>query len=590
MILAASVLAFLVAACGGGGGGSGGTPVSPPAAPPAPVNRTPTLTGPLLFTTPSNTAVSGLVGASDLDTGDTLSWGFGTPLNGTLPATTPATGAFTYEPRSGFVGTDTFTVTVRDSVGATVSGNVTITVTSGGAINRPPVFVTNPLTVTGPNNADISGSMSATDPDGDPVSVTNTTAVPISQGTFVSFASNGAFVFRPAPTFSGRVTVQVTAGDSRGGTTPGLIQIDVAAPPNRPPTANAGADIRLWEQDRTTLAGMGMDPEGDPLTYRWEQVSGPSAIIMLPTRADTSVDAPAVSAVEALTFRLTVTDAAGATASDTVTITLSPLEDIQGPILANRTLSGNYEVPADITVASGITLTIAPGTMLRFHANKGLLVAGSLQTAGTGFTPVFFTSLKSRPAVHSERWAGISCLSCTSSAITDAVLEHAIVAVKTEGLTIVQIANNVFRDAFVGITDDSGYQPYDISRNTFLRVSEAILGLRTLGASALSRNRFANVQTAISRGYYFGDTMIEYNDFAGATEAIRSSRPLAGGETATVTAPNNWWGTTDPARIPQLIYDRYDDATLMEIPFLPFLVAPPEAGSTIPSDIPVPAP
>jgi uncharacterized protein len=79
----------------------------------------------LELTTDQDTPVSGQLVIDDPD-GDPLTVTYGTPSSGTV--TGDDTGAFTYSPASGFVGTATFQVTVSDERGGTDTATVTIRV------------------------------------------------------------------------------------------------------------------------------------------------------------------------------------------------------------------------------------------------------------------------------------------------------------------------------------------------------------------------------------------------------------------------------------------------------------------------------
>jgi chitinase len=67
-------------------------------------------------------------------------------------------------------------------------------------------------------------------------------------------------------------------------------------------------------------AGGSSDPESRPLTYQWEQVAGPQAVIQSPQSARTRVTGTAGPTT--LTFRVTVTDPIGASGTDEVVVTV----------------------------------------------------------------------------------------------------------------------------------------------------------------------------------------------------------------------------------------------------------------------------
>ncbi|WP_211251218.1 VCBS domain-containing protein [Deefgea rivuli] len=89
--------------------------------------------------TPEDTTFNGQVIATDVDTGDKLSYVLkaGTaPTNGTVTIDA-ATGAYVYKPNANYNGGDTFTVTISDGHGGTVNSVVTINVTP---VNDVPVL------------------------------------------------------------------------------------------------------------------------------------------------------------------------------------------------------------------------------------------------------------------------------------------------------------------------------------------------------------------------------------------------------------------------------------------------------------------
>jgi hypothetical protein len=95
-------------------------------------------------------------------------------------------------------------------------------------------------------------------------------------------------------------------------------------PPNRPPVANAGLDQIVNAGTLVTLNGSAsFDPDGDPITFQWTQLTGPTASLATPTAETPTFTAPQVSTQTALTFELRVSDGP-LTSTASVTITVLP--------------------------------------------------------------------------------------------------------------------------------------------------------------------------------------------------------------------------------------------------------------------------
>ncbi|MFD1599245.1 PKD domain-containing protein [Halobellus rarus] len=98
-----------------------------------------------------------------------------------------------------------------------------------------------------------------------------------------------------------------------------------AGPTNAAPSADAGGDRTVPEGRVTELDASGStDPDGEIHSYAWRQADGPNVTIDDRETRTPSFTAPSIDAERTnLTFVLTVRDDDGATATDTVSVTVS---------------------------------------------------------------------------------------------------------------------------------------------------------------------------------------------------------------------------------------------------------------------------
>lgn len=91
-------------------------------------------------------------------------------------------------------------------------------------------------------------------------------------------------------------------------------------PANTPPIAEAGPNQTVDESVTVTLDGSGSrDAEGS-ITYSWIQTSGTTVTLSSDSAVRPTFESPLLLADELLVFRLTVTDANGASSFDDVSI------------------------------------------------------------------------------------------------------------------------------------------------------------------------------------------------------------------------------------------------------------------------------
>ena len=113
-------------------------------------------------------------------------------------------------------------------------------------------------------------------------------------------------------------TLQVSDGQA---TTEDSVNV-VVNNENRAPTVQASADVTVDERAPVTLQAQGTDADGDALTYRWTQLSGPTVSLSGQDSTSISFTAPEVSTPTELSFQVTVSDGT-ASASHTVKVTVN---------------------------------------------------------------------------------------------------------------------------------------------------------------------------------------------------------------------------------------------------------------------------
>ena len=138
---------------------------------------------------------------------------------------------------------------------------------------------------------------------------------------------------------------RLTVTDGHGATDTDWVLVRVSP---APPVADAGPNLSVTSGDRVTLSGSGTG-DRDIVAWRWEQYRGRTVILSGANSQNATFVAPSVSEETDLRFRLTVTDNAGATDSDTVRVTVSPSAN-QPPVAD----AGGHQL-----VSSGASVTLA---------------------------------------------------------------------------------------------------------------------------------------------------------------------------------------------------------------------------------------
>jgi hypothetical protein len=214
----------------------------------------------------------------------------------------------------------TFELTVSDSE-LSDTKSVSITVSHR---NKPPVADAG-QTETFPEGATafLDGSNSY-DPEGDSLTYAwiQLDGPPIGLTPVTPDNKQMSFVAPDVGPSGGVAHFQLTVTDTHGASGSATVEVDITYV-NQPPTAEAGSDQGVNEDDTVHLSGSGTDPDNNPLTFSWSQFDGPHVDI-IPDPSDSSKAtfiAPQVfCAGDVIVMTLTVDDGYGGVTTDDVEI------------------------------------------------------------------------------------------------------------------------------------------------------------------------------------------------------------------------------------------------------------------------------
>ncbi|GAB7067741.1 hypothetical protein JCM12141A_20300 [Mycolicibacterium hodleri] len=297
------------------------------------------------------------------------------PTSGTV--TVNANGTYTYTPsaaaRQGTVSSDGFTVTASNffsSASSTVSVPISRT-------NQAPVagatYVTNPG-----ENGVVLGQVSATDPNGDPITYT-TAATSTLGGTVVALNDTGGFVYTPtaqarhdaaatgAPASALSDSFTITASDGRGGVTPIVVSVPVS-PADAAPVPGTTTVNPAGTNGVVTGTVSVIDADGDHLTYTGPTGTTANGGTVTTTATGGFTYTPSAAAQHAAAgggpstdgFTVTADDGHGGSVAVPVSVTIVP---------TNTSPTATYTAGAPGTtgvVTGAITATDADGDPLTY--------------------------------------------------------------------------------------------------------------------------------------------------------------------------------------------------------------------------------
>lgn len=271
---------------------------------------------------------------------------------------------------------------------------------------------------------------------------------------------------------------------------------------NPTPEPNLGVDDTLCVGTRKVLS-----PGSEFVSYLWSNQS---------VGATLTVDTSGI-------YSVTVTDANGCTASDTISISsknccfpaefgnlFTLIDNTNNVISQNTVWSGKYFITADVVVQNGATLDITNVDVV-FDENIGITFLDSSRIRANN--SVF------RTCDYNVSWKGFDFLDNSSGLFNENVIKNAVVALDLKTRKSLQIRNNEFYNFSVGINyDNAGNGNFGgaATANTFVSNEErpdffdangnlindvfSIKTFNTIFSGLISQNSFVNSIQAQGNG------------------------------------------------------------------------------------------
>jgi hypothetical protein len=314
-------------------------------------------------------------------------------------------------------------------IAGVLAGSVTACGGGGGASGSPPTL--NPASFTTNENVKLAAQLSATDPQGQAVTFTQTGQP--THGTLSGFTSAGSFNYLPNVNFTGTDSFGVQLMDSGGNTAAGTVSITVHV--NHPPTAGNEA-VRADGSALSAIAVLSQakDPDGDPLTVTIakQPLVGQAAVNADGTVSITNLPT-GFKGVTQFQYRVTDPSAANATGTIAVFVGADPFRALfAGDASGNGTpevyLTDFANAAARVTLATqgtarlqGFANSASGATIVYRSADPGAASASSLwvvqsSSPGTGVqvalpsgsTPVTDSSGKDQYQVSPDgQWVAV---------------------------------------------------------------------------------------------------------------------------------------------------------------------------------------
>jgi parallel beta-helix repeat protein len=241
-------------------------------------------------------------------------------------------------------------------------------------------------------------------------------------------------------------------------------------------------------------------------------------------------------------------------------------------IAADTVWDGAVLIEGQAVVKKGATLTLSPGTTVRFAwtdedadgiGDGELRVEGRLLARGTRERPIVFTSAREAPAP--KDWTFVILNLSRGSVIERCVFEYAFTGLQLH-FTTAEVRNNVFRRNFEALrfsTAEVRIERNDIVDNAYGIRYEARGSATTVAGNRIAGNEYGFFPVIRSGG---GATIA-----GNCVESLTYNVKVGEEQREDVDFAGNWWGTAEPERIEAGFFDKRREPALGRVLYKPFL-------------------
>lgn len=281
-------------------------------------------------------------------------------------------------------------------------------------------------------------------------------------------------------------------------------------------------------------------------------------------------------------------------------------------IIADTTWEGRIRITGDVYVKQGATLTIKPGTVIRFDRigpkleeddgrnmisldspyfpGAEIIVRGRIMAVGEKDKPIRFTSAEPNPKAGA--WGAVNLLGSSGNVFEYCRISYAASGIQNHA-SEAKVTKCIFHDNGTALS----FKKADFDKPCVMDIEDSTIIGNETGISA--KNAKVTIShNDISANDFYGillygddDATITYNDIKknGKGIYLEKAEPLKvtwnnfkdnkqyniamADSTSGVDASDNWWGTTDTLKIEKKFFDKRMDANLGLITYEPFLKA-----------------